>query len=636
MKKLFLFGLILIIFQLSSFGQAQTLKTDIYLHTQSQVNSFPTTYSNNPTIYANIYIGGVSVINLDSLISIKELFGSLSIKEANSLKNLSGLDSLSIIWEDLVIRYNDSLQNLTGLGNLDSIGGTLNITQNDTLISLTGMENLKKIGSYLSISNMPNLTSLQGLNSLSLVNGSIYIHSLQAITTLEGLNSLTSVCGGFSLNYNNALQNLSGLENLSYLDGDLKISSNAVLTSLSVLMNISYITGDLAILSNGSIANLSGLDNIDSIGGSLSIMGMGLLTNLDGLDSLKNIGGALYISNNFSLTDISAISNINPSSITNLGISDNTILSTCNVQNICDYLASPNGVVSIFKNAPGCKNPHEVANSCGLAMSCLPYGDYHFYSQNDVDSFTIYYPNCHNLKGNVYIRPNSIWNLDSLYTITSISKTLDIWSVPVWDWSGLNNLNSIGNDLVLYTCNSIHNCNNFQNLTSLGGTLLIYGCNNLSSLSGLQNIDPITLGGLRLIDNPELSYCQVQSICEYLGSSGAYVEIHDNASGCNSQVEIQTLCPSVSINDLYQQTEFSISPNPAGNHAILRFNSAYREKVSIEAYSASGVCHISKQFVSQNRGGQEIVLDLSKLTSGMYFVKLQTAKEVVVRKIVKQ
>jgi hypothetical protein len=34
------------------------------------------------------------------------------------------------------------------------------------------------------------------------------------------------------------------------------------------------------------------------------------------------------------------------------------------VQSICDYLASPNGNVEIYYNAPGCNSPEEVDSAC--------------------------------------------------------------------------------------------------------------------------------------------------------------------------------------------------------------------------------------------------------------------------------
>jgi hypothetical protein len=38
---------------------------------------------------------------------------------------------------------------------------------------------------------------------------------------------------------------------------------------------------------------------------------------------------------------------------------------TCLPQGICNYLASPNGAIVIFGNAPGCNSQQEVEAVCG-------------------------------------------------------------------------------------------------------------------------------------------------------------------------------------------------------------------------------------------------------------------------------
>jgi hypothetical protein len=42
-------------------------------------------------------------------------------------------------------------------------------------------------------------------------------------------------------------------------------------------------------------------------------------------------------------------------------------LSACHVQSICEYLGSPNGIVEIHYNAPGCNSQEEVIEACDTA-----------------------------------------------------------------------------------------------------------------------------------------------------------------------------------------------------------------------------------------------------------------------------
>jgi hypothetical protein len=64
------------------------------------------------------------------------------------------------------------------------------------------------------------------------------------------------------------------------------------------------------------------------------------------------------------MTSLTGLDNIAANSITNLLILDNSSLSTCEVQSICDYLAVPNGTFTIENNAPGCNDVIEVIIAC--------------------------------------------------------------------------------------------------------------------------------------------------------------------------------------------------------------------------------------------------------------------------------
>ncbi len=98
---------------------------------------------------------------------------------------------------------------------------------------------------------------------------------------------------------------------------------------------------------------------------------------------------------------------------------------------LCDYLANLNGSVNIFNNAPGCDNPTEIANECGIVLACLPFGNYYFNTQSEIDDFQANYPDCTDLEGNVVIRGDDITNLNGLQVLTSIGGSLYIDNNPV-------------------------------------------------------------------------------------------------------------------------------------------------------------------------------------------------------------
>ena len=67
--------------------------------------------------------------------------------------------------------------------------------------------------------------------------------------------------------------------------------------------------------------------------------------------------------NNASLTSLTGLENIDANSINPLFIHYNNSLATCEVQSICDYLASP-GYIVIYNNAIGCNSQTEVEDAC--------------------------------------------------------------------------------------------------------------------------------------------------------------------------------------------------------------------------------------------------------------------------------
>ena len=70
---------------------------------------------------------------------------------------------------------------------------------------------------------------------------------------------------------------------------------------------------------------------------------------------------------------------------------------------------------------------------------------------------------------------------------------------------------------------------------------------------------------LLISNNNSLSNCDALSICEYLANPSGVVEIHDNASGCNSQEEVEQACAITSIKEKITDNIFSIIPNPSND-----------------------------------------------------------------------
>jgi hypothetical protein len=361
-------------------------------------------------IIGNEYFNSPPLVSLDGLRNVTFIGGNIEMVYNETLTDLSGLESLAYLGGSLMLRENTALVNLSGLEGLASIGEGVEVVDNSILASLAGLDNVNSIGWYLNLNYNPYLTNLDGLGNLTSAGG-LWIDDNHALTSLTGLDGLTYLTGGLyiynnwvlpglaglegltSVGYaleiagNHTLTDLNGLNNVTSVGENLEIRDNRGLTSLSGLESLISIGQDLNIDGNDSLASLTGLENLASVGGALAIYNnpvtslTGLsnvnyvggflfiyynnnLYDLTGLDNIDSIGDNLSIIDNSSLESLSGLDNIAPGSITDLTIRNNISLSACDVESICDYLADPNGVISIHDNAAGCNSQAEVEASC--------------------------------------------------------------------------------------------------------------------------------------------------------------------------------------------------------------------------------------------------------------------------------
>ncbi|MCK4639175.1 MAG: T9SS type A sorting domain-containing protein [Bacteroidales bacterium] len=374
MKKLTLLIVLALFIQATTSSQP-CLPEGIIFTTQAQIDNFQTNYPNCTEIEGDVEIIGNDITNLNGLNVLTSFGGYLSIGNfyiGNPvLASLTGLNNVTSIGGYLCIGHNTCLTNLSDLDNLTFIGGDIVIRSNDALASLTGLENITSIEGDLIIGDYffggnSSLTSLTGLDNVISIVGDLEIGYNDSLTSLTGLDNVTSIGGYLDIYNNNDLTSLMSLNNVTSIGGYLDIYGNAVLTSLSGLDNMTSIGEDLVILNNDALTSLMGLDNVTFIGKNLWVRNNSTLTSLTGLDNVTSIGGDLEIFNNATLTSLTGLHNIDAGSISNLYIIDNSLLSTCDVKSVCDYLVDPNGNISIYNNAIGCNSQEEVEEACGV------------------------------------------------------------------------------------------------------------------------------------------------------------------------------------------------------------------------------------------------------------------------------
>jgi hypothetical protein len=291
-----------------------------------------------------------------------------------------------------------------------------------------------------------------------------------------------------------------------------------------------------------------------------------------------------------------------------------------------------------------------LANACGGSVPCLPYGNYYFVSQADIDNFQTAFPNCTALQGNVSISGSDITNLSGLNNLTSIGGRFEIYdNAALTSLTGLENLSSIGGFLEIGGWDegdgnpSLTSLVGLEGLISIGG-LGIGGNDVLTSLSGLNNINGSSISYLTINYNPLLSTCAVKSICDYLVSPNGTVEIHDNAAGCNSEAEVKEACNEGVEESAVggQRSAVECYPNPTSGIVDFQFSllneksTMYNvQRTILKVYNAQG------QEVATVHDGpwpadQVVRWDASNLPAGIYYYRLRTANcELLTGKIVK-
>jgi len=337
--------------------------------------------------------------------------------------------------------------------------------------------------------------------------------------------------------------------------------------------NCTQIEGDVQII-GADIANLNRLNVLTSIGGTLQINYTDSLKALSGLNNVTSIGGHLMIVSNNALTSLTGLEGVT-SIVGSLWIQANNALTS---------LTGLNNVTSV--------------------------GGELFMGYNTI-----------------------ITNLTGLEGLKSLGGQLGINSNnALTSLTGLEELKSIGGNLGIQSNATLASLTGLEGLDSISGYIWIKNNLTLTTLTGLDYIDAGTITELHIFSNPILSECAIQSICDYLAKTYGYfyIEIHDNATGCNSQAEVDTACNHLSVENLPFNDIFSLYPNPSSDQVNI-VTSAVPAKGQLSILNTSG-----QQLIISQITEPKTVIDISTLPSGVYFVRVTNDKTVEVGKIIKQ
>lgn len=310
MKKIFLF--ITLLFQyLTGWSQCPTPggNNTTWFSTQAAITNFNANYPNCTAISGNLNISGSDITDLSGLSQLTSVARGLNISNTG-VTNLNGLHNITTAGSGLQILGNASLTSLTGLGNITDFW--LRLQGNNALTSLTGMEHFTTI----------NTLSLDGNLSL---------------TSLTALNNLTTVTGVLDISGSTPVTSLAGLENLTHV-GQIWLQNLYVLSDISALANLATVDDWFRIHNCGLIANLDDLSKLERIG-VLMLFGNSSLASLKGLTSLTEITTAVSIINN-------------------------SLLSECAIEAVCNFISIPDASISIEGNLGACEDLPAVQAAC--------------------------------------------------------------------------------------------------------------------------------------------------------------------------------------------------------------------------------------------------------------------------------
>ena len=113
-----------------------------------------------------------------------------------------------------------------------------------------------------------------------------------------------------------------------------------------------------------------------------------------------------------------------------------------------------------------------------------------------------------------------------------------------------------------------------------------------------------------------------------VSTEGDYSVIITDSNGCSAMVEVTVTknnadsCKSTSIEDTYTQNQYvSIYPNPAHNNVHVKFFSNTAETAEVRLTDITGKA-VLNQHIKTTNGENNLVLNLSGITPGMYFINL--------------
>ena len=413
----------------------------------------------------------------------------------------------------------------------------------------------------------------------TIIEGKVTI-SGDDITDLFGLFALEFILDTLMIHDNPALNSLHGLNNLIYIK-DFIVSDNAALENFSFMGRLLIIDGEFSVSNNNSLNNFSGLNSLNIIKGNFSIVNNADLNNFAGLGDLFSIEGVFLIENNIDLENFEGLNNLY--SIPEFKVYNN--------DGLIDFV--------------GLNNFRSISATGNL-------GSFRIADNDNLVNFNGL-QNLEYIRGIISVKDNL--NLTDFFGLEKIKRLAAVVvenNNSIINFNGLNNLDTLQGppgSSYFYVLNnsSLENFTGLEKLSRMINTFRIENNTALTSLVGLENLN--TVPSFVIKDCPNLSFCAIQSVCNHIENGGS-MSVSNNASGCNSVMEIESAC-LVPVEELLDINEVEVFPNPS--KGIIQLDGNNLEDLEIRMWDTTGKLYINKRMT----GNREI--DITHLPGGLYY-----------------
>jgi hypothetical protein len=287
------------------------------------------------------------------------------------------------------------------------------------------------------------------LLELGIVTGDVVVAANPSFTSLRGLGSLHTVGGTYLVQGNDGLVSLHGLERLRSAES-------------------------LAIVADNQLVDLTGLDSLGDFGGTLRISNNAALQKLTGLEQLTRCGRGLQLRANPQLRDLGALGQLREAG--SLELASNDALASVTLPAL--------QTVSVRVLITGNSALTEVSLPALTAT-----GDFIRLDGNAaLTSFRA--PQLLTAGGLLAGNDTAIRSL-ALPGLVYVTGVVDLRGLPLLAQLSLDNLTSIGADLLLSSLSQLGSLSGLPRLRTIGGNFTASSNAALTSFAGLPSLSLI-------------------------------------------------------------------------------------------------------------------------------------------------